>query len=56
MRRLSLRREALMELTAADLDAVVAGAQLSGPTCPVLDCVSDAHLCDITVQPRCVAP
>lgn len=55
-RTLSLRRETLAELTATDLTAVVGGAQLSGPTCPVVDCVSNANLCDITFQPRCFAP
>ncbi|HWL35637.1 MAG TPA: hypothetical protein VNQ77_05535 [Frankiaceae bacterium] len=55
-RSLSLKRETLAELTATELVGVAGGAQLSGPTCPALECVSNAHLCDITFQPRCFAP
>lgn len=52
-RSLSLQRETLAELTSADLGSVVAGAMLSGPTCPALECLSD--LCGLTFQPRCAA-
>jgi hypothetical protein len=38
-RRLTLRREALAELDAGDLEQVV-GAALSGATCPLADCVN----------------
>jgi hypothetical protein len=53
-RTLTLRSETLAELTADEL-AGVAGAvqQLSGITCPAVDCVSRQTLCDITFQPRC---
>ena len=54
-RSLALRRETLTELTADDLGSVVAGAFLSGTTCPVLDCLSGG-VCNLTVQPRCWAP
>lgn len=53
-RSLSLKRETLAELTADDLASVVAGAMLSGTTCPALDCFSGG-ICNLTVQPRCVA-
>ena len=52
-RSLSLKRETLAELSSAALSEVVAGAMPSGPTCPVLDCLSD--ICGITFQPRCAA-
>lgn len=52
-RSLTLRRETLAELAAADLEAVVGGDAPSGPTCPVVDCLSEL-VCNITIQPRCV--
>ncbi|HEX8003092.1 MAG TPA: hypothetical protein VF519_10405 [Mycobacteriales bacterium] len=40
-RSLSLRREALSELTFAELGAVHGGAQtVNGPTCPLVACVT----------------
>jgi hypothetical protein len=47
-KRLTLKRETIAELTAADLTTVVGGAQ-SGElfTCPVLQCIEDLSL------PRC---
>ena len=38
-RTLSLRREALTELSGADLGAVAGGALPSGPTCPLQTCL-----------------
>ena len=57
MRRLTLRREALTELTTAELTAVAAGgADASGLTCPVRDCLqsdfSDLASCD-SCLPTC---
>jgi hypothetical protein len=49
-RSLSLKREALAELTTTDLVSVVAGA--SGATCPATDCISTG-ICNLTQQPRC---
>lgn len=40
-RRLSLKREALTELSGADLGAVVGAADASGKTCPLKDCFGD---------------
>ena len=41
MRRLTLRREALTELTAAELSGVAGGYDASGATCPLGDCFDD---------------
>lgn len=49
-RSLSLKREALAELTAADLGSVVAGAPMSGVACVSQD---GGSVCNLTVQPRC---
>lgn len=44
-RTLTLKREALTELTTADLTAVAGAAPLSGPTCPVMSCVCASKFC-----------
>ena len=54
-RSLSLKREPLAELTSTDLGSVVAGAVVSGVTCPYQDCLSGS-VCNLTYQPRCWAP
>lgn len=51
-RTLSLKREALTEITSAELGSVVAGLVPSGITCPATDCLTDM-VCGITFQPRC---
>ena len=51
-RSLWLTREALSELSPADLGSVVAGLMPSGPTCPATDCLTEI-VCNITFQPRC---
>jgi hypothetical protein len=48
MRTLSLRREALTDLTPADLTAVVGGWAVTnspGATCPIRICLSDDFSC-----------
>ncbi|MDQ1713433.1 MAG: hypothetical protein QOE45_2883 [Frankiaceae bacterium] len=48
MRTLSLRREALSELTPDDLTAVVGGQAITaspGITCPIRICLSDDFTC-----------
>jgi hypothetical protein len=57
MRTLSLRREALAELTPADLTQVVGGQQVTqnpGLTCPVRICLSDDFSCLQCFTDRCV--
>ncbi|HEV2891198.1 MAG TPA: hypothetical protein VGX28_12555 [Frankiaceae bacterium] len=40
-RSLSLRREALTDLSAYDLGAIAGGAQtVQGPTCPLIGCLT----------------
>lgn len=56
MRRLSLKREALTELSTEDLTGVAAGAPASGLTCPLRDCLqgdfSDMVSCN-SCAPTC---
>ena len=41
-RSLTLRREALADLSSYDLTAIAGGAQtVQGPTCPLIGCVTD---------------
>jgi hypothetical protein len=44
-RTLSLKREALTELTTSDLAAVAGGALASGATCPAVSCVCASKFC-----------
>ena len=54
-RRLVLRRDALTELTPADLASVAAGAAgASGLTCPVVGCVANASD-DLSCVTQCFA-
>lgn len=52
-RTLTLKRETVVELATAELTSVVGANNVSGLTCPALDCLSDHTTCDITFQPRC---
>ncbi len=54
-RKLSLRRETLTELTSDELRNLVGGADLlSGPTCPVKDCLNSRYNCPPTFQHSCI--
>lgn len=44
-RTLSLKSEALADLTVDELTSVAGGAPLSGPTCPAVSCVCASKFC-----------
>ena len=53
-RHLVLKRETLVELTAADLVNVAGGALPSGATCPVQSCVCASNFCISEAIGECV--